>query len=90
MTMVQIGKVTMAMSQWLVPMPMAMRFAVRLARPVVVLVMRVMDVTVFMFERFMAMVMLMALTEVQPDADSHQRGGNQQRYRNLLAEQSDC
>ena len=64
MTMVQIGKVTMAMSQWLVPMPMAMRFAVWLARSVDVLVMRVMDVTVFMFERFMAMVMLMAFAEV--------------------------
>ena len=62
--MVQIGKVTMAMSQRLVAMPMAMRFAVRLARPMVVLVMRVMDVTVFMFERLMAMVMLMAFAEV--------------------------
>ena len=55
-----------------VPVPVVMRLAGRRARPVLMLVMDVMHVPVLMLERFMQMLVVVRLREVQIDADPHQ------------------
>ena len=58
-------------------MRMAMGFAQR--RPLIMLVLMVFVVSVSMvvLERFMPMLVLVSLSQVQPDASSHQDGGTQ-------------
>ena len=71
-TVVGVGIVRVRMRQPYVPMPMAMRFASRIARRVSVPVMLVVIVKMFVLLRFMNMLMLVPFADVQPDADEHE------------------
>ena len=62
--MMQIGIVRMAMHQGGMPMPMAMRFAGRIARTMLMLMMLVVTVPMFMLHRFMNVVMIVSLGEM--------------------------
>ena len=68
----QVGIVRMLVQHPRVPVPVAMRLAGRRIRRVLVLVMDVMHVAMFMLERFMQMLVVVRLREVQIDADPHQ------------------
>ena len=65
----QVGIVRMLVQKPRVPVSVAMRLA---GRRVLVLVMDVMHVAMFMLERFMQMLVVVRLREVQIDADPHQ------------------
>lgn len=60
-----------------VTMPVRMRFAGRVLRRMRMPVMRVVDVSMLMLQRFMFMLVLMPLCEMQVYADAHEHGGNQ-------------
>ena len=64
MAMMPLGIVRMTMHQRRVPMPMAMWFADRIARTMLVLVMLVVTVPMFMLHRFMNVVMIVSLGEM--------------------------
>ena len=59
-------------------MPVAedMRFTRGVIRPVFVLVVRVMDVPVFVLYRFVMMLMLVPLDKMEIESDARQEGGN--------------
>ena len=65
----QVRIVRMLVQKPRVPVSVAMRLA---GRRVLVLVMDVMHVAMFMLERFMQMLVVVRLREVQIDADPHQ------------------
>lgn len=71
----QVGVMRMGVGQWFVTVPMRMRLAKGIVRPMSVLVMRVMHVTVLMLRRFVRMFMHMDFREMQINADSHQQSG---------------
>ena len=56
-----------------VPVPVAMRLTRRRVRRVFMLVMDVVRVAMFMLERFMQMLVVVRLGEVQIDANAHQQ-----------------
>jgi hypothetical protein len=68
----QVGIVRMLVQKPRVPVPVAMRLAQRRVRRVLMLVMDVMHVAMFMLERFMQMLVVVRLGEVEIDADPHQ------------------
>ena len=59
--MMNIRYVKVAMQHWLVPVPMRMRFAGRIRWGVHVLMVLIVAMTMFVFQRFMEMVMLVML-----------------------------
>ena len=68
------------------PVPMAMRLVGRRGR-VLMLVMEVMHVAMFMLERFMQMLVVVRLGEVQIDANAHQQRRAHQSKGRCLAKQ---
>src|SRR6516165_4479468 len=56
-----------------VPVPVVMRLTSRRVRRVLMLVMDVVHVAMFMLERFMQMLAVLRLGEVQIDANAHQQ-----------------
>ena len=75
--MMQIGEMWVAMDTVGMRVGMRMRSRGHLAWQVVVVVMAiVVPMAMRMNQRFMDMIMLMPLGEMQPDAHSHQRASN--------------
>ncbi len=70
---VQVGIVRMLVRERGVPMPMAVRLPSGVIRRVLMLVMGVVDVPVLVFHRLVNVLMCVRLSEVQIDADGHQR-----------------
>ena len=68
----QVGIVRMLMQHPRVPVPVAMRLTRRRVRCVLMLVMDVVHVAMFMLERFVQMLVVVRLGEVEIDADPHQ------------------
>lgn len=68
MPVMQVRVVRVSVDHRRVPVPVAMRLAGRIVRPVRVLVMRVVGMAMFMLHRFMRvlMLMLMPLRKTQP------------------------
>jgi len=64
MPMMQIGVVRVPVCEADVPMPMRVRFAQRIGRGVIMLMVFVMTVTVLVFHRFVQMVVLVPLGQV--------------------------
>ena len=74
---VRVGEMGVVVAQWLVAMPVRMRCTLRHRRVVRMLVVCVVFVLMFVFLHFMPVPMLVALAQVQPDTNGHQRSGNQ-------------
>jgi hypothetical protein len=89
MPMMHVGHMGMRVHQSCMPMLMHMGFAGRILRPMGMLMMLVMRVSVRMSYRFMAVDVLVALRHVKPNPESHQCSGNNQREGNWLAECKD-
>ena len=68
-SMMEIGIMRVRMPQWLMVMPMAMRFAFGIVFSVVVLVMLVVNMAMLMFERRMHVEVLVPLGDVKIDAN---------------------
>ena len=73
----------MPMPEPVMPVPVGMRLG---HRPIVlVLMMLVVHMPVFVLDRLMRMFMVMALGQMQPEAKSHERAGNDELNRHRLA-----
>ena len=70
--MMHIGDVRVLVLQPLVPVGMRVRLAGRVVGAVLVLMMFVVDVGVRMLHRLVHVLMLVALGEMQPNANGHQ------------------
>ena len=75
---VQIGIVPVGMRERVVTVDMRMRLSCRVARNMRMLVMFVMDVLMFVFNRLMGMVVFMPLRKMQPHTCGHQTGRNKE------------
>jgi hypothetical protein len=64
MPVMQVGVMRMGVAQWRVTVPMRMRFADRPVMPVPVV--RVVSMTVLVFERLVRMLVLVAFGEMHP------------------------
>lgn len=71
-------------------MQMVVRLSAVPIRAMCMLMMRVVRVHVAMFQRLMGMIVLMALGQVQPDADAHQRTRRPERGRYRFTQQHQC
>ena len=80
MAVVRIGKMQMAMGQFLMPVRMAVPGAGRNRNIVCVLMMRIVRVLMCVLQHFMRVFVLVAFAQVQPNAEQHQRCRNQQRH----------
>src|SRR5438046_1174849 len=89
MAVVQIGIMRVLVDERQVAMPMRVRLALRVARSMPVLVVRVMGMAVLVLERLVPMLVLMRLGEVEIEADRHQQPGEEQPAGHGLAEQGD-
>ena len=67
---------------------MGMRFARRIARRVLVLVVLIVVVEMFVFQRLMDVLVFVSLGDVQPDADEHENARSAERP--IEAALSDC
>src|SRR3546814_1995753 len=90
MPVMKIRIVRMAVNQRPVAMGMDMRLARRIVLAMGVLVVRIMDVGMRMVERFVDMIMVMPLDQVQPQANPHQHRRYDQSGRDRLAEHRQC
>jgi hypothetical protein len=80
--MMEVRIVRMPVPEPVMPMPVRMRLA---RRPFVgVLMMLVVDVAMFVLDRFVRMIMLMAFGQMQPEAERHKRAGDDQLNRDRL------
>ena len=66
MSVMKIRIVRVTVAERLMMVPMAVRFARRVVRPMRVLMVLVMRMPVFMLDRLVAMLMLVALGQMQP------------------------
>ena len=73
--MMAVGQVRVSVAQPPVDMAVAVRFARRVVGSVGVLVVIVVAVTVAVFERRVLVLVRVALGQVKPDADAHERAG---------------
>ncbi len=69
--MMHIRVMRMRMYQHVMAVPMGVRFSRRIIRPVSMLVVLIMEVTVLMLHGFMPVQMLMPLRQVQPNTNPH-------------------
>ena len=76
MAVVQVRIVRMRVHHRLVPVRVHVRLAFVPIGPVRMPVMRVVCVLVFVRQRFVPMLVLVALRKVQPDPERHQRRGS--------------
>ena len=72
MPVMQIGKMGVPMRERLMSVPMAVRLACRIVRPVFVLMMLVMRMPVFMLQRLVRMVMVVAFGQMYPQSGRHE------------------
>jgi hypothetical protein len=89
MPMVQIGIMGVAMGHRCMSVPMAVwpvRFRAVL---MIVLMMRIMNVAMFMLERIVRMVVAMRFGQMQPESDGHQNTGNDEGRGDRLPEERD-
>jgi hypothetical protein len=90
--MVNVRVMWMRMDQRVVPMRMTVRCWIshgRITRPVLVLMMRVVQMRVFVLHRFVDMLMLVPFREMEPDAGRHAAGAHQQQRRHALSPSND-
>src|SRR6266508_1434941 len=89
----------LVMSIWVVGVPMPqldMCMAVRVRFPrgvvgtVIVLMMQIVAVSISMYEGFMDVFMLMALSEMKPDAHQHEKSRYNQTKCDRFAENQNC
>src|SRR3546814_12823954 len=90
MPMVQVGIMGVPMHQRRMPVPMAMRLAVRDTGRVFMLVVVVMNVAMGMLQRLVCVLVGVRFGKMQPEPDRHQYTGKKESYRNRLPEQRDC
>lgn len=69
---VHVRVVPMTVRQWLVPVPMAVRFAPWIARAVSVTMVLVVMMRMLMLDRLVGVFMFVPLGQVKPDARRHQ------------------
>ncbi len=86
MPMMQIRIVRVLVPHRRVMMPVSMGFAGGISSAMSVLVMRVVDVIVFVVHRRVSVLMFVAFGEVQPDADAHQYRSANKRHGDRLPE----
>ena len=86
---VNIRIMRVAVRQFLVPMRVRVRFTRWIAGSMNVLVMRVMRVPMVVHQRFMAMLMRVALGQVQPNSGGHKQAGDQKSRAHCIAEKRD-
>lgn len=89
MPVVQVGKMRMAVPQRLVSVAMAVRFVGAYAVVMLMLMMRVMNMSMLMFDLRVFMLMFMRFGEVKIESDRHQRAGRQQLRRHRVTEKQD-
>jgi hypothetical protein len=77
----EVRVVRMPVDQAVVPMPMTVRFAGRVAGAVRVLMMLVVPMPVFMVHRLVNVLVLVPLGQMQPEAEAHQTASNEQLQR---------
>lgn len=75
-TMMDIGKMRVAVPDGHVPVAVNMRLARRRARQVLMLMVLVMPVQVLVLHGLVDMLVLVALAGVEPDPERHQRSGS--------------
>ena len=81
--MMEVRVVRMPVPEPVMPMPVRMRLG---RRPLVgVLMMLVVDMPVFVLDRLVRMVVLMAFGQMQPEAERHQRACNDELNGDRLA-----
>ena len=73
--------------QPVVPMPVRMRLRRRTFMGV--LMMLVVDMTMFVLDRLVRVIVLMAFGQMQPEAKRHQRAGDDELSRERLAQEDD-
>ena len=78
MPMMEVRVVRMPVHQAHVPMAMSVRFARRVAGAMRVLMMLVVTMPVFMLHRFVNVLVLVPLGQMQPEAETHQSASNEQ------------
>jgi hypothetical protein len=88
MPVMDVGVMRVGMSQPRVSVPMGMRFARRIAWRVLVLVVLVVVVEMFVFQRLMDVLVFVSLGDVQPDAEEHENARSAERP--IEAALSDC
>jgi hypothetical protein len=79
MPVMDVGIMRVGMCQPRVSVPMGMRFARRIAWRVLVLVVLVVVVEMFVFQRLMNVLVFVSLGDVQPDADEHENARSAER-----------
>ena len=84
--MMDVGEMRVRVSQRLMPVGVAMLCSRHDGHVVFMLVMLVMRVFVFVFQRLVRVRMLVMFGQVQPDAESHESAGDEQRYRDRIAQ----
>src|ERR1700690_2228103 len=88
MPMMFVRIVRMCVAQRRVSMPVRMRFCAR-RRIVVVLMVRIVDMSMIVDQRRMCVHVIVMLAEVQPETDAHQGSGANQLNCERLAEEAD-
>src|SRR3546814_6005352 len=86
--MVQGGIMGVPMHQRRMPVPMAMRLAVRDTGRVFMLVVVVMNVAMGMLQRLVCVLVGVRFGKMQPEPDRHQYTGKKESYRNRLDRKS--
>src|SRR4051812_24857452 len=87
MPVMQVRIVRMAVRHTRMPVNMRMRLTSRVVGPMCVTMVLVMHMAVLMHHLFVFMLMLVVFNQMEPKAEAHQHGGNDQARRDGLAEQ---
>ena len=83
---VQVRVVRVRVCKMLVTMPVGVRLARRVIRSVCVLVVLVVGVQMFVLHRFVMVLVLVTLGQVEPDAKAHEHGGDSEANRHPVAQ----
>jgi sensor histidine kinase YesM len=84
--MMYVWIMVMNVNHSFVTMWMAMGLARRCSLIMLVLMVLVVKVSMIVLNRFMLMLVFMPLSQVQPNANSHQRGGDHQSVSQTIAQ----
>ena len=88
MPMMKVGVVRVLVAQGRVVMPVGMRLCGRIALPMCMLMMLIVDVAMFVVQPGVGVLMLVSLRKMQPDADRHQSSRAHEGNGNRLMEQT--
>ena len=86
MPMMEIGIVRMPVHYRFMPVPVIVRLARRIVRPVHMMMVLVMRMTMLMFHRSVRMLVLVTFGQMQPQANRHERTSHHQPNRQRLVE----